>query len=71
MMHPVATGQDAVADPLEKLIIPRGGGGRGVQVADHFNRNSPQKKFSYGYECDPWIRLACNLMYHGMDRAGR
>ena len=27
MMHPVATGQDAVADPLEKLIIPRGGGG--------------------------------------------
>ena len=70
MMHPVATGQDTVEDPLEKLIIPRGGGG-GVEVAEYVNRNSPQKKFSYGYECDPWIRLAGNLMYHGMDRAGR
>ena len=69
MMHPVATGEDTVADPLEKLIIPRGGGG--VEVAEYFNRNSPQKKFSYGYECDPWIRLAGNLMYHGIDRAGR
>ena len=28
-MHPVATGQDAVADPFEKLIIPRGGRGGG------------------------------------------
>ena len=28
-MHPVATGQDTVADPLEKLIPPYGGGGGG------------------------------------------
>ena len=28
-MHPVATGQDTVADPLEKVIIPRVGGGGG------------------------------------------
>ena len=70
MMHPVATGQDTVADPLEKLIIPRGGGG-GWKWQNTSIGIPHKKKFSYGYECDPWIHLAGNVMYHGIDRAGR
>ena len=42
-MHPVATGQDAVADPLEKLIIPRGGGGKW----QYTSIGIPHKKFSH------------------------
>ena len=71
MMHPVATGQDAVADPLEKLIILRGGGGGGGWKWQNTLIGIPHKKNYHMAMSDPWIRLASNLMYHGMDRAGR
>ena len=66
MMHPVATGQDTVADPLEKLIIP-GGGGEGVEVAEYFNRNSPRKKiiiWLWVWPLDPPSRQS-DVPWHG------